>query len=136
MWQYLRELVGRETMDLKQIAEALVAGCRTGREAENLDKLYAGGAVSVEAAVPPGMEREAHGLEAIRGKHAWWDENFEVHGGEVEGPFLHEPDRFAVTFKMDATHKKSGERSAMHEVGLYTVQDGKIVREEFFYSMG
>jgi len=24
----------------------------------------------------------------------------------------------------------------MDEVGLYTVENGKIVREEFFYSMG
>ena len=65
-------------MTLQEIAAELVAGCREGREVENLGKLYADDAVSVEAAVPPGMDREAKGLDAIRGKHAWWDENNEV----------------------------------------------------------
>ena len=45
-------------MDLKQIAEELVAGCREGRAKENLDKLYAADAVSVEAADAMGMGRE------------------------------------------------------------------------------
>ena len=34
-------------MSLKEIADELVAGCREGREAANLDKLYAADAVSV-----------------------------------------------------------------------------------------
>jgi ketosteroid isomerase-like protein len=29
----------------------------------------------------------------------------------------------------------AGQRMQMEEVGLYTVEDGKIVREEFFYSV-
>jgi len=28
-----------------------------------------------------------------------------------------------------------GKRMSMDETGLYTVQNGKIVKEEFFYSM-
>jgi hypothetical protein len=34
------------------------------------------------------------------------------------------------------TFKQSGQRMIMDEVGLYTIEHGKIVREEFFYSMG
>jgi hypothetical protein len=30
----------------------------------------------------------------------------------------------------------AGRRTKLEEVALYTVKDGKIVREEFFYSMG
>ena len=30
----------------------------------------------------------------------------------------------------------AGKRTAMEEVALYTVENGRIVREEFFYSMG
>jgi hypothetical protein len=30
----------------------------------------------------------------------------------------------------------AGQRMRMEEVGMYTVQGGKIVREEFFYTMG
>jgi len=52
----------------------------------------------------------------------------------VAGPLIAGP-YFAVTFKMDATHKPSGRRFQMDEVALYKVEGGKIVREEFFYSV-
>jgi len=44
--------------------------------------------------------------------------------------------RFVVGFKYDVTFKQSGQRMIMDEVGLYTIEHGKIVREAFFYSMG
>ncbi len=120
-------------MTLKEIADALVEGCRTGQETANLDKLYAADATSVEAQDMPGMEREVTGLDAIRGKHAWWENAVELHEAKADGPYLHGDDRFAVNFEIDATMKDSGERSVMKEVAIYHVADGKIVREEFFY---
>lgn len=119
-------------MDLSEIADALVAGCRTGKAADNLEALYAPDAVSVEA-TDMGNGRETKGIEGIKGKHAWWEENFEMHAVEISDPMLHPPNRFAVIFAIDATNKATGERSEMKEVALYTVADGKIVREEFFY---
>ncbi len=122
-------------MTLAEIAKELVAGCREHRELANLHKLYAPDATSVEAA-DMGNGRTMTGLEAIAGKHAWWTENHDIHGGSVEGPFLHGDDRFAVIFEMDVTFKPSGERSQMREVAIYHVAGGKIVREEFFYGDG
>ena len=119
-------------MDLREIAEALVAGCRAGQDTANIDRFYAEDAVSVEAESYDGAPRETRGRDGIRGKHAWWEENFEAHGVEVTGPFLHAPDRFTVIFAMDVTHRPSGERTQMQEVALYTVAGGRIVREEFF----
>ncbi len=105
----------------------------------NLTKTYANGNealkgidLSVEAGDFSGMGREVTGIDGIRGKHMWWAENFEVHGGDVQGPFLHGDDRFGVIFDIDATHKQSGERSQMRELAIYYVSDSKIVREEFF----
>lgn len=121
-------------MTVTELAEALVEGCRSGKELENLDALYAPDAVSVEAQEAGGMPREVAGLEAIRGKHAWWSENAEVHEARVEGPYLHGEDRFAVIFWMDVTMKPSGERSQMQEVAVYHTANGRITREEFFYS--
>lgn len=123
-------------MTLNEIANELVAGCREGREAENLGKLYAPDAVSVEAAEMPGMGREAQGLEAIRGKHEWWESSFEVLDGNVGGPFPHGDDRFAVHFSMKAKNKETGDITDMEEVAVYHVAGGKIVREEFFYPTG
>ena len=121
-------------MTLKEIADELVAGCRDGREVENLGRLYAEDAVSVEAA-DTGMGRETAGLDGIRGKHAWWDANFTVRDARVEGPFLHGDDRFAVVFEMNAENKETGKIDHMSEVAVYHVADGRIVREEFFYTM-
>ena len=62
----------------------------------------------------------------------------EVHGGDVKGPFPHH-DRFILIFDYDVTAKSgpmAGQRMQMQEAGLYTVADGKIVKEEFFYDMG
>lgn len=119
-------------MDLKQIAETLIQACRDGTEADLLSNHYAEDAVSVEA-MDMGGGRETKGLDGIRGKHAWWEENFEMHSAEMAGPYLHGDDRFAVTFKVDATEKATGKREVMNEVAIYTVNDGKIVREEFYY---
>lgn len=119
-------------MTLKEIADELVAGCREERTRENLDKLYAPDAVSVEA-MDMGGGRETAGLAGIHGKHDWWDGAFVTHGLTVEGPFLHGDDRFAVIFGMDTTEKATGRRSQGREVAVYHVKDGRIVREEFFY---
>ncbi|MGF1500951.1 MAG: SnoaL-like domain-containing protein [Paracoccaceae bacterium] len=121
---------------LKAIADQLVAHCRNHTEAEGLATLYAADAVSVEPMPMPGTDsREARGLEAIKAKHDWWNRTMEVHGGSTSDAFVHGPDRFAVIFEADATDKTSGQRMQMKEIGLYTVADGKIVREEFFYTM-
>ncbi len=121
-------------MTFKELADELVAGCREGRARENLDKLYSEDAVSVEA-MDQGMGRESTGLDAIKGKHDWWDSAFEFLGGDITGPMPHGDDRFAVLFQLKAKNKETGEVSEMEEVGVYHVADGKIVREEFFYSM-
>ncbi len=121
-------------MKLNEIANELVAGCREGRESENLVKLYAADAVSVEAA-DNGMGREAKGLDAIKGKHDWWNSEMEVIDGHVSDPFPHGDDKFAVHFRMKGRNKGDGKEWDMEEVGVYHVKDGKIVREEFFYAM-
>lgn len=120
---------------LKATAEKLIAHCRAGTEKQGLSELYHSDAVSVEAMPMPGSDSaEMRGVEAIRGKHDWWNANFEVTGGKIEGPYVHGVDRFAVIFAMDTTNKGTGEKTSMQEVAIYTVNDaGKIVREEFFY---
>lgn len=120
-------------MTLDDIAKELVAGCREGRQRANLHKLYAADAVSVEGAAMGDMGRETHGLAGIDGKHQWWEDNHDVTGGKVDGPFRHGDDRFAVVFAVEGTTKADGKPFSMTEVGVYHVKDGKIVREEFFY---
>jgi hypothetical protein len=124
-------------MDTKQVGEKLVSLCSKGKNMEAIDSLYDKSIVSVEAHGSPEMPAEMRGIDKIRGKNQWWNENNEVHSAKVEGPFPHN-DRFAVKFQWDVTPKAGpgkGKRMQMNEIGIYTVKNGKIVREEFFYSM-
>ena len=124
-------------MDAKQIGEKLVAFCNKGKNLDAIDSLYDKNIVSIEAMGSPDMPQEQKGIEKIKGKNKWWYENNEVHGGKAEGPFPN-GDRFAVKFHFDITPKvgpAKGKRVSMDEVGIYTVKNGKIVKEEFFYSM-
>jgi ketosteroid isomerase-like protein len=122
-------------MNTLQIGTRLVELVRAGKDHEAQTALYASDAVSVEAGAPPGMDRTAKGLAALKGKGEWWYSNHEVHSLKVTGPFPHD-DRFVVMFEMDVTNKGSGQRFQMQEAALYTVANGKIVKEEFFYTTG
>jgi hypothetical protein len=119
-------------MSTAEIANGLVDLCRQGKYMDAIEKYYSDKIVSVESAEAPGMPAEMKGIEAIKGKTQWWIDNHEVHSGEVNGPFIGDK-QFAVEFKFDATHKPSGKRNQMDEVGLYTVEGGKIAREHFYY---
>ncbi|MEO1492967.1 MAG: nuclear transport factor 2 family protein [Pseudomonadota bacterium] len=125
------------TKSVKEIGDRLVALCKADDARTCLDELYDPAAVSVEPMAMPGAgSASLTGLDAIKGKHDWWENTFEIHDFEVEGPFPHGDDKFAVIFRIDATNTETGERDNSKEVGVYHVTDGKIVREEFFYSMG
>jgi len=124
--------------DTLAVGKKLVAMCKEGKHMEAIEAFYSPDIVSVEAGAPPGGSARSEGIAAIKGKGVWWAENHEVHGGEVEGPFPH-GDRFIVRFTYDVTAKAgpmAGKRFTMDEAALYTVKDGKITHEEFFYSMG
>ncbi|MBA3497071.1 MAG: nuclear transport factor 2 family protein [Gemmatimonadales bacterium] len=122
-------------MDTKQIGQRLVELCREGKNGEAHATLYSPEIVSVEAFAPPGMPAEMQGMEAIAQKGEWWTQNHEVHSATAKGPYTL-GDRFSVIFNFDITPKtgpESGKRMQMEEVAVYTVQGGKIVREEFMY---
>jgi hypothetical protein len=120
----------------QEVGKKYVELCQAGKNEDCLNTLFANDAISVEAAAPPGgAERTAKGLDAIRAKSKWWADNHTVHKAEVSGPFPHD-DRFAVRFVYDVTNKPSGQRFTMEEIGLFTVVNGKISREEFFYTAG
>lgn len=123
-------------METKQVGEKLVTLCNKGQFLEAVESLYSKDIVSVEAMGSPEMPAEMRGIDKIKGKNQWWSENHDVHAMKAEGPYAHN-DRFAVKFHFEVTPKfgsKKGKRTKMDEVAVYTVKNGKIVREEFFYS--
>jgi len=123
------------TATTTDVGKKLVELCKQGKNEEAKKTLYANDIVSVEAGAPPGESAEAKGIEAVMAKGKWWADNHEIHSAACEGPFPN-GDRFIVRFTYDVTNKPSGKRIKMDEGALFTVKDGKIVREEFFYMMG
>jgi ketosteroid isomerase-like protein len=79
-----------------------------------------------------GVPVERRGLEAIMDNAVRLTAEYEIHRVDIDGPFVG-PDQFAVRFAFDETHKPSGERNTATKMSLYTVADGKIVREEVYY---
>ena len=124
-------------METLEVGTGLVSLCTQGRFEDAIDQYYSENIVSIEGMTYPGMEKRMEGLQAIKGKTQWWIENHEVHSMEAEGPFVSEDsNQFLVRFSMDVTNKQSGERVQGQEVGVYTVENGKVTREEFYFLGG
>jgi len=121
-------------MTTQEVADSLVKLCSAGKFQEAVEALYSPDIVSMEAGAPPGGSREAKGIEAVRAKGEWWVANHEVHSSHVGGPLV-AGSHFAVNFKLDVTFKPQDKRFTLEEVAVYKVAGGKIVYEEFFYSM-
>jgi hypothetical protein len=117
-------------MTTEEVARKVVELCRKRAWQEAVDTLYSKDIVSVEARSMDGSSPEMKGIEAVRGKIEWWVNAMEVHDSKASDPFVAH-DRFVVQFDIDVTEKASKKRFQMSEVGVYTVKDGKIVREEF-----
>jgi hypothetical protein len=110
-----------------EIGADLVSMFNQGKIKEIEGKWWSPAIESVE-----GMGMAWRGRAAVEGKNAEWYANNSLNGASAEGPFVG-ASGFAVKFKMDVQEKASGKRIVMDEVGVYTVQNGKIVREEFMY---
>ncbi len=116
-------------MNTQELADSFTALCKKGEFDEAGKRFWADDVASLEAM--EGDMSRVKGRAAVEQKGAWWYANNEVHGVKVEGPYVH-GDQFVVRFTMDVTPKGESRRT-MDEVGVYTVQGGKVVEERFFY---
>jgi hypothetical protein len=124
-------------VDTKEVGKKLVEYCRNGLNLDAISTLYSPDIVSVEAMGTADMPQEVRGIDKVLEKNKSWYENNEVHHATAEGPFPN-GERFAVIFHYETTAKSgplAGKRLEFEEVALFTVKNGKIVREEFFYEM-
>jgi len=117
-------------MSTQEVAEKVVELVRQQAWYKALDTLYDKDIVSVEASASEGESAEKRGIDQVRGKIDWWLNAMKVHSFTAKGPFVAH-DRFVVQYDADVTEKNSKKRFQLSEVGVYTVKNGKIVREEF-----
>ena len=116
-------------MATAEVAQGLVALCKQGQFMEAISRYYSPHIVSVEAMGDPA---EMRGIEAVTAKSQNFGEKMEIHDMKVEGPYVN-GNQFAVRFNMDATDKTLGKRFQMDEIAVYTVENDKIVHEQFLY---
>ena len=123
-------------MSLQSVAAQFVEWCNQGRNFDVMEAMYAPDIVSVEAS-----GEEVAGKGPVIEKSRRWGAANEVHGEKVRGPYFDRADgaagrrdgRFAVHFTFEVTPKATGQRVTLEEVGVYTVKDDLITREEFYY---
>lgn len=119
-------------MNTQEVADKLVQLCREGKNEQAIDELYADNIVSKE---PKGSPMElTEGKDAVKKKTVQWEESVkEIHSTSCSDPIIADH-HFSIAMNIDATYKEHG-RMAMSEICIYEVKDGKIIADEFFYSM-
>lgn len=116
-------------MSLRTVADKLVELCRQGKNFDVMRTLYAPTIVSVE-----GDGKETAGQRAVIRKSELWQAGNAIHSEEVRGPYFNGPDQFAVHYTFEVTRNSGkGQRVTLDEVGVYTVANDQITREQFFY---
>lgn len=120
-------------MTTQEVANRLVELVAQGKYEEAQNELYHTDAISIEPDGPH-ASKKGEGLAAIIEKGKGWAEMVEeFHGNTVDGPMV-SGNWFTIVLNMDITYKGM---PRMHdtEICVYCVENGKIVSEQFFYSV-
>lgn len=118
-------------MTTKDVAAKFYEYMQQGAWEKIYAELYSPDATSEES---PGNTdwTKANGMAEIAEKGKKWNETIEaMHGGTTGEPIV-AGNYFTCYMTMDFT-PKGGERMNFEEIGFYTVKDGKIISEQFFY---
>jgi hypothetical protein len=120
-------------MSVETVARKFMELVNQGKHFEVMRTMYAPEMVSVE-----GDGREFVGKDVVIHKSEVFQGNNDILSQDLRGPFfLGDPNasagRFAVYTSLDFAPKAGGARVTHDEVGLYTVTNDTITREEFYY---
>lgn len=112
----------------KEIGESLVSLFNSGRSEEAESTWYHRKIESIE---DDGSVFD--GWKGVLEKGKWWKENFTVLSMRATGPFVCSTG-FSVIYT-GRVRMPDGSETDAHECGVYTVEDGRIVREQFMRAM-
>ena len=123
-------------MSLQTLAHEFVDLCNQGKNFDVMEQMYAPDIVSVEAS-----GEQVAGKRPVIDKSRKWGASNTINSEKVRGPFLdgtngagdRSSGQFAVHYTFDVTPKSTGQRVTLEEVGLYTVKNDQITREQFYY---
>ncbi|WMX13721.1 MULTISPECIES: nuclear transport factor 2 family protein [unclassified Aureispira] len=119
-------------MTTQEVANRLIELCREGKYEQAVKELYSPDIVSVE---PEGMpDHIVQGLDAIAKKGERFQDMLEkINSSTITDPIVAE-NFFSCGMYMNVVMKGMTQAIDMDEICVYTVNNGKIVKEEFFYT--
>jgi SnoaL-like domain len=79
-----------------------------------------------------GIPAEVSGIEAARAKNARWFGTRHIHDLSIDGPFV-TGNQFALFLDMMIVGQASGGDQPFTEIAVFTVRDGRICEERYFY---
>ncbi|MBC7804574.1 MAG: nuclear transport factor 2 family protein [Akkermansiaceae bacterium] len=116
----------------QEVADLYYALAQKGQLGQILDELYSPDAVSIEPENASQLPLRVEGLEAMKQKEQLFYKIFdEMHGGQCGKPVVSGA-YFACAQSLDVT--MNGQRKNKEQMGVFEVDNGKIVKEQFFYN--
>lgn len=115
-------------MSLHDIGARFVEMCNDRKNFDVMETMYDPDIVSVE---PTG--KQTKGQAEVIAKSKRWAEVNTIHGETVRGPYFSGDDQFAVQITFEVTRNDTGKRETLEEIGVYTVRNDLIVREQFYF---
>lgn len=106
---------------------------RQGQFVAARERFWAADVRSIEPHdLPDGIAAEVSGIEAARAKTARWLGTRHIHDLSIDGPFV-TGNQFALFLDMMIAGRSSGADQPFTEIAIFTVRDGRISEERFFY---
>lgn len=112
-----------------EIGQDFVDMFNRGQYKEIEEKYWSPQVTSIEGV---GVSLAWRGRKAVLAKNNEWVAQHTIRSATAEGPYVGATG-FAMKMRMEVEKKEDGSRVLMEEVGVYTVQNGKVVQEEFMY---
>ncbi len=118
---------------IDDVARDFTAMMRAGHFVAAGERYWADGVISVEPAdLPTGIPAHVSGIAAVRDKaHSRFGVS-RINDLGIDGPFVTD-NQFALFLDMLITDPASGAAEPFTEIAIFTVRDGRIIEERFFY---
>ena len=120
----------KEKLGIGEIANRLVNWRNNGNADRVRTELYSQDIESIEEGFGNDIGK-VKGMAGLKKKGEGLSREFEVHDIRALNSVIAD-NWFSVKYEIEVTLKKTGERCTLSEIGMYKVDDDKIVKEHYF----
>ena len=119
--------------NITDVARDFTFMLRQGQFVAARERFWAADVRSIEPHdLPGGIAAEVSGIEAARTKTVRWFGLRNVRDVSIDGPFV-TGDQFALFLDMMVAGQPNGAHQPFTEIAVFTVRDGRISEERYFY---